>query len=275
MPNSSLHGSRGGLGLGGVDVRLGCCAYSYRDKLQSGQMTLVGFLDECVRVGFDGVELTSYYFPEASRSELLALKRECFARGLEVTGTAVGTNLCQANPAARAADVRKAQEWMEKGSLLGAPFIRVFAGGPAEGEPEQTAFERCIAGIEELLPHAEANGMVIGLENHGGITSTAEQVLRIVEAIGETPWFTINLDTGNYREPEREISMTVPHVLTVHAKRRYRGLDGEMHDVDYAMVRRLLEAQGYRGFINMEYEEPEDPMTGVPSFMEILVAAFR
>jgi len=45
--------------------------------------------------------------------------------------------------------------------------------------------------------------------------------------------------------------------------------------VDYALVRRLLEGQGYRGFINMEYEEPEDPMTGVPSFMEVLVAALR
>lgn len=256
-------------------MRLGCCAYSYRDKLQSGEMTMLGFLDECVRVGFDGVELTSYYFADADRSELLRLKRECFARGLEVTGTAVGTNLCQSSPDGRAADVRKAREWMEKGSLLGAPFIRVFAGGPAEGEPEEGAFANCVASLQELLADAEAHGVVIGLENHGGITSTAEQVLRIVDAIGETPWFTINLDTGNYCEPEREIAMTAPHVLTVHAKRRHRGADGQMHDVDYALVRRLLEGQGYRGFINMEYEEPEDPMTGVPSFMEVLVAALR
>jgi sugar phosphate isomerase/epimerase len=256
-------------------VKLGCCAYSYREKLQAGEMTMTGFLDECVKLEFDGVELTSYYFAEADRGEVLKLKRECFVRGLEVSGTAVGTNFCNPDDDARRADVQKTRQWMYYGSIMGAPFIRVFAGGPAEGDTEQAAFERCVACLEELLPHAEAHGIIIGLENHGGITSTAEQVERIVRAVTDSPWLCINLDTGNYKEPERELPMTAPHVLTVHAKRRHRGTDGEMHDVDYDLVRRVLADEGYRGYINMEYEEPEDPMTGVPSFMEVLKRAFR
>lgn len=34
-----------------------------------------------------------------------------------------------------------------------------------------------------------------------------------------------------------------------------------------------LRASGYRGFLNVEYEEEEDPMTGVPALVEAVRGA--
>jgi hypothetical protein len=51
-------------------MRISCCAYSYRQALQSGDMTLPDFLQTCQEIGFDGVELTAYYFPTTERAFL-------------------------------------------------------------------------------------------------------------------------------------------------------------------------------------------------------------
>lgn len=255
-------------------MKLGCCAYSYRDQLTSGAMTLESFIDTCADLGFDGVELTSYYFRDMERATLNALKRRCFARGLEVSGVAVGTDFCRAEAEARELDIAKAKSWIEHGVVLGAPFARVFAGPVPKGDTEDAAFARCIACLLEVIEHGERHGVVVGLENHGGITATAEQVERIVAAIGENPWFTVNLDLGNFRDPKNEFPRIIPHSLTMHAKVRYTDLAGARRDVDYASLRDQLAAAGYRGFLNVEYEEPEDASTGVPRFLAALRAVF-
>ncbi len=256
-------------------MKLGCCAYSYRDKLTSGAMTFEGFLDQCVDLGFDGVEITSYYLNETDRASLNALKRACFARGLDVSGVAVGTNFCQLDDDKRAADIRNTAEWIYRGAALGAPFIRVFAGPVPEGDTEEAAFDRCLACLEDVIERGERHGVVVALENHGGVTATAAQVEKLVKAIGPTPWFGVNLDTGNFRNPDEEFAAVAPYVVTVHAKAKYTSVAGERTDVDWTGLRAALEAAGYRGYLNMEYEEPEDCMIGVPALMEKLVAAFR
>ena len=56
-------------------MRIACCAYSFRQHLQSGAMSLEQFIEKCSAMGLDGVELTSYYFHSTERSALNAIKR--------------------------------------------------------------------------------------------------------------------------------------------------------------------------------------------------------
>ncbi len=256
-------------------MRLGCCAYSYRDPLTTGRMDLLGFLDTCAGLGFEGVEITSYYVGDTSPAALRGLKRECFVRGLEITGVAVGTNFCQLPVEGRARDIAVTRSWIEHGERLGAPYIRVFAGPVPEGDSEEAARSRCLACLEEAVEHGERHGVVVGLENHGGITGTAAQVLALTEAVGPSPWFGINFDCGNFRNPAEEFGPVARHAVSVHAKRSYHDASGTKREVEWPVLRSALEAAGYRGFLNMEYEEPEDPMTGVPSFLEVLRRAFE
>jgi sugar phosphate isomerase/epimerase len=257
-----------------TEMRIGCCAYSFRDRLTAGELSFVGFLDIAAEMGFEGVEITSYYVSDTSPEALRRLKRECFTRGLEITGVAVGTNFCQADDAKRAHDLDVTRAWAEHGERLGAPYIRVFAGPTPEGDTEESARLRCVRCIHEAMAVGEKHGLVVGLENHGGITANAEQVLKLVEAVGPSDWFGINFDSGNFHQPEVDFGPVAPHAVSVHAKKSYRDPSGEKRAIDQAMLRRALDAAGYRGFLNIEYEEPEDPMEGVPELLGALRAVF-
>ena len=158
-------------------MRLGCAAYSYRQALQSGAMTLEGFVDECERLGLDGVELTAYYFQDTRPAALHALKRHCFGRGLHIAGTAVGSNFTQPDPEKRREHVQVTKEWIDHSVLLGAPCIRVFAGSTPEGVEEGEARRWAVSCLRECVDYAAERGVVVALENHGGVTARAEQVL--------------------------------------------------------------------------------------------------
>src|SRR5205823_11660133 len=79
---------------GGPHLRVGCCAYSYRDYLTGKKipaMTLEQFLETVAEIGIDGVELTSYYFPkDVTAAYIHKLANRCFLLGLDVNGTAIG-----------------------------------------------------------------------------------------------------------------------------------------------------------------------------------------
>jgi sugar phosphate isomerase/epimerase len=95
----------------------------------------------------------------------------------------------------------------------------------------------------------------------------------LVKAVGH-PWFGVNLDFGNYRDPAAEFAHTAPLAVTTHAKVTYHGLDGKRHPVDFRLARQVLEQVGYRGYLSIEFEEAEDPREAVPKFVEELRAVF-
>jgi len=236
-------------------------------------MSLEQFVDTCVEMGLDGVELTSYYFSSTDRAALNALKRHCFLRGMHVLATAVGSNFTQADEAKRREHVRMTKDWIDHSVVLGAPCIRVFAGPIAEGVTEDQAFGWAVECIQECVVHAEPRGVAVALENHGGVTSTAAQVEKFLDRI-DSPWFGVNLDFGNFRlDPYAEFARIAPRTITTHAKLTSRF--GDDHgEVDYRRVRKIMEDAGYRGYISIEYEEKEDPATGVPEFARHLLEVF-
>ena len=81
--------------VGGPQFQFSLAAYSYRDLLQRAKerLTLSDFVRDCAAMQLEGVELTSYYFPQPVTPEyLVQLKGECFRLGLDVSGTAVGND---------------------------------------------------------------------------------------------------------------------------------------------------------------------------------------
>ncbi|MCC6443518.1 MAG: sugar phosphate isomerase/epimerase [Armatimonadetes bacterium] len=255
-------------------MRLACCAYSYRDCLQGGKMTLEEFIATCAEMGLDGVELTSYYFPATDRAYLNEIKKCCFAQGLHISGTAVGNNFCQPDPAKRREQVDLAKTWMDHAVVLGAPCIRVFAGPVPQGHTEPEAFDWTVACLKECAAYGEKLGVVVALENHGGITATAEQALKLVKAVS-SPWLGVNLDFGNYsKDPYHEFVMTAPYTVTTHAKTHYQGPTG-MVEVDYHKAADIMRQVSYKGYISIEYESEAPAAEAVPRFVEYLKKAVR
>ena len=131
-----------------------------------------------------------------------------------------------------------------------------------------------MACLQECAAYARERGVLLALENHGGLTRTADGTLRLLKAV-DSPALGLNLDFGNFRvDPYAEFAQLAPRTVTTHAKVTSR-FGEERREVDYARVRRIMEAAGYRGYISIEFEEKEDPREGVPRFAETLKKAFR
>lgn len=252
--------------------KLSCAAYSYRQHLDKEKsMTLDGFVEKCARMGLDGAELTSYFFPRTDADYLNHLKRKAFLLGLDISGTAVGNDFCRPPGPEREKDIQHVKAWIEHAARMGAMTIRIFAGSvPRGGNPEE-ARARAVEGIQECLGHAARHGVILALENHGGITATGEDVLAICRAVS-SPWFGVNLDTGNFHteDPYRDMELLVPHSVTVQLKVEVSARGQKKTEADFPRILAMLRAVNYRGYVALEYEAQEDPLTAVPRYVEKL-----
>ena len=150
-------------------------------------------------MGLDAVEPTSYYFPRDVTTDYLhRLKQHAFLLGLDISGTAIGNNFCVPPGPKRDKQLATDATWIDHAAELDAPVIRIFAGNVPKGATEEQAValgHRGNQGRPCLTPPRKASSLA--LENHGGITATPEQILKLVQAV-DAPNFGVNLDTGNF-----------------------------------------------------------------------------
>jgi sugar phosphate isomerase/epimerase len=253
-------------------LKLSCAAYSYRQFLEKEKaMTLDGFIERCARMGLDGTELTSYYFPRTDAEYLNHLKRKAFLLGLDVSGTAIANDFCRRPGPERDKDLRHVKDWIGHAARLGAMTIRVFSGGVPAGDTEEAARARAIEGLKESCEHAAKEGVILALENHGGLSATSEGILAICRGV-DSPWFGVNLDTGNFNtdDPYRDLELVAPYAVTVQVKTEVTARGQKKVEADLPRILGILRAVNYRGYVALEYEAAEDPMTAVPRYVEKL-----
>ncbi|MGL5097614.1 MAG: sugar phosphate isomerase/epimerase family protein, partial [Planctomycetia bacterium] len=244
-------------------LRLGLAAYSLRESLlakpgKPATMDLAGFVDYAAGVGFDAVELTSYYFPNPVADEYLAtLKRRCHLAGLDVSGGAIRNDFCLPPGKKRDETIAETKKWVEWYAKLGAPTIRVFAGKVAAKDSEEASLQRCIEGLQETCDYAGKFGLILGLENHGGITARAETMLKIVKGV-DSPWLGVNLDSGNFRDgpdPYAELEMIAPYAVNAQVKVAVsRNKTDKKEPTDLRRVVDILRKADYAGYVVLEYE---------------------
>lgn len=273
---------------GPARLRLSLAAYSFRDffkdqpngKEPKGAairpMDMPGFIDYCAAQGCDGAELTAYYFPKELTPELLlGLRRHAFLRGVSVSGSAVGNTFTLPAGPRREREVAAVKQWIEHARVLGAPHIRVFAGG-LEGQTQAEARKNCIEALEECGEAAARAGVFLGIENHGGIVAEADELLAIVRAV-KNPWVGINLDTGNFHseDPYADLAKCAPYAVNVQVKVELRRKGAKAEATDLGRIVGLLRDSGYQGWVALEYESAEDPYLAVPRHLEALGRAMR
>ena len=251
-------------------MRLSLAAYSYRLYLNlrnkpRPKMTLADFIDQAAAMPLDAVELTAYYFPETTPGYLAGLKGRCTRLGLDISGTAVGNNFCTSDASRLKTQIADVKRWIEHTSRLGGKTMRIFAGNVDKGDTEERARARCIAAIQEACEHAGQFGIYLALENHGGITGTADQMLALVRAV-KSDWFGVNLDTGNFHsaDPYADLARLAPFAVVVQIKTEIQRMGKKKEQADLKRLVEILRQAQYRGYVALEYEAAEDPMKAVP-----------
>lgn len=260
-------------------IKVGCAAQSYSRhmKLDKATMNFDDFLNRCAEMGCEGVELTSYFFPAGfDIAYINKLKRRALVLGMDICATSVGNRFNLPPGAERDKQLEHVKAWINHAAEMGAPCMRIFGGPvPKDSTEAQTVkwVEEC---VQECLPLAEQRGVVLALENHGGVTTKASVLVDMVRSI-KSDWFAVNLDTGNFTgaDPYADIAQAAPYAVTTHFKTEVRPAGKDKQAADMKRVVDILRGVGYRGYLTLEYEAAEDPNTAVPKAISGLRAAAR
>jgi sugar phosphate isomerase/epimerase len=256
-------------------LKLSLAAYSYKPHLQgpARSMDLFGFVDRAADLGLDAVEPTSYYFPEDVTADYLhRLRRHAFLLGLDISGTAVMNDFCTPPGPELDRELAHVRAWIDRAAELDAPTIRILSGNWIQGTPQEELEERVVRSIEALLPRAAEKGVMLALENHGGgVTTSADELLRIVRRV-KSPYFGVNLDTGNFhtKDPYDDLARVAPYAVNVQVKTEIRREGKTTEPADLSKVIGILRDAKYSGYVVLEYTAKEDPMTAVPRYIKEL-----
>jgi len=280
--------------------------WSYFHTWRKGGFGVDAFIREAKRAGADGVELLDFFYsdPEGERIqaftpasvvETKARIREALTEtGLPVPIFSVSNNFAKHDPAEREGELAKIRFGVDEASGYGAGVVRVFAGDVSDAVTFDQAREYIVDGLAKASLDAHERGIRLALENHGTLAGRGEQVCGLIDhvrrrcgndALGANP------DTGNFlivgqasHEAIREVAR---YAYMVHFKDfapapadwkgfAYKTIHGEPligTAVGEGVVKlgeciHALKDAGFDGWLSVEYEGEEDPLTAVPRSIE-------
>ncbi len=304
MPGISRRGFVQSAGLAGLPVlaradapvprkrqRIAVSTYSYW-HFTPERYPIEKVIEDAARAGFDGVEVLHRQMMDETPAYLNRLKRLAFLHGLDLVMLSIHQDFVSPWADERQQAIRHTEYGIELATRLGIPAVRINSGRwktirvfadlmkakgdepPLPGYTEDDAFKWCIDSIAACIPAAEKAGVVLALENHWGMTTKTEALLRIVDAV-KSPWLCVNLDIGNFPvDPYPEIEKLAPRAGIVHAKTYYGGGEYYTLNLDYKRIAGILQSARFDGYLSLEMEGKEAPETAVRKSLETLRTAF-
>ena len=262
--------------------------------LWSGELNeeLIPVLESLKEMGFDGVEILQVQMEDFTPSYLQKIKKHAFLNGLALMGLSTHQDFVDPDAYKRRHNVEQSIFYIRQAADLGIPTIRINTGRwntsknfdhlmenkgiepVLEGHTEKEGYEWVIDSIGKLVGEAEKAGVILGLENHWGLGLTPEGVLKIINAI-KSPWLQVTLDTGNFLEdPYERLSMLADKTVLLQAKTYYGGGRWYTLDLDYKKIAKIMHEANFRGWVSLEFEGKEDPVSGCKKSLELLRKSF-
>jgi sugar phosphate isomerase/epimerase len=251
----------GGGPRSGAKIKIGLNAWSYYIQLNrhiAGRpdgMSLFDMLDECARLDFDAVDPTGYFFPGypevPDTSFINRFKRRAFELGLDISGTGIRNDFATADPARRAADVALAKRWIEAAAEMGAPVLRVFAGPQPAGHSWDETARWMAEALNECAEHGAKHGVLVGVQNHGDMLKTADEVLKLL-AMVQSDWLGTIVDTGFFLTPDpyADIARVIPRAVNWQVKELLQDRKGPR--IDMVRLVDVIRRSNYRGYVPIE-----------------------
>jgi sugar phosphate isomerase/epimerase len=274
-------------------LRLGTSTYSYW-HFTPEKTPIETVLDEAHKLGLHGVEILHRQLASEENDYLQSLKRHAFRLGLDMYNLSIHQDFVWESAEERQQHIDHTLRCIELANRMGIASIRVNSGGwrksgsfdeliqakgwvdPWHGYTKEDGMKWCIDSLHACLPYAEQHGVMLLLENHWGLTTTAKDTAYLLETVN-SPWLKAILDMGNFLfEPDMYAAMLriAPHVWLAHAKTYFGGGTWYSLDLDYARIFRILLDAGFQGYVSIEMEGAEDAATAMPKSVDVLRTAW-
>ncbi len=272
--------------------RIAVSTYSFWRFKDGMKLPIETCIDLSAQMGFDGVDILHIQMEAESNKYLQNIKRRALINGVDLCGMSTHQGFVSPDKARRQKNIGHTLKCIELAYKLGIPIIRINTGrwGTTKsfdtlmenrgiepvlpGYTEDEGFKWVIDSIEKCLPAAEKCGVILGLENHWGLSRTPEGLMRIVNAI-KSPWLQVLLDTGNFLEdPYKKLDQCASEAVFMQVKTYYGGGIWYTLDLDYNRIARIMRKHNFKGYVSLEFEGHEDYKTAIPKSLAMLRKAF-
>lgn len=214
--------------------------------------------------GIDAVEYVNAFFAKPlTDAHVKELDKRC--KDLGVTSVLIMCDgegdLGDPDEKSRLRAVENHQKWLETAKALGCHSIRVNA---ASKGPDELQEQLAADGLRRLCELADPMGLNVIVENHGGLSSRGDWLVRVMKRVNHPRVGTLP-DFGNFYEYDRfqGVADLMPFAKAVSAKSYdFDPATGEHVKFDYTRMMKIVLDAGYRGRVGIEYEgnavsEPE------------------
>lgn len=259
---------------------------AYMDDLcVHGTMTLRQWIEKAATLDVDGLEMYTGILDLKDPTRWPEARQIAADHNLAIPMLCASPDFTHPDPAFRQQQIDLEKSWIDMTAALGGQYCRVLSGQRRPDVSREDGIRYAAESIEACIPHAQAAGVTLILENHykdnywqfPEFAQFTDVFCDLVEAI-KTPGFGVNYDPSNTilaGEDPLELLRRVKHrVVTMHASDRYLA-DGTIDDLrkeedsvgyakrlrhgeigkgmnDYDAIFSELKSVGFNGWISIE-----------------------
>ncbi|MEM7033010.1 MAG: sugar phosphate isomerase/epimerase family protein [Chloroflexota bacterium] len=232
------------------------------------QWSLREAIEGYARHGIKGIAIVRDKLKEIGASEAARLLRD---HDMTVTGYCIGGLLTDVDDRKFQASLDDNKRVIDEAAEIQAACVTFVAGGLTDDSKDiEAARDRCLEGLQILLPYVKQAGIVLGLEPLHPMTSAYRSCLTTLrlandwfEQLGGGSELGIVLDVYHvWWEPNlaEQIARATGRIVAFHVSdwladtqdiRLDRGMMGD-GQIDIPGIRKLVEATGYTGYNEVE-----------------------
>jgi len=277
--------------------QLSLAQWSLHRMIREGAMDPYEFAEKAKGWGFSGLEYVSgLYYKELEAASFSEVAMQGFVdRSNEEAGKHGMKNLlimvdgqgdlATSGEADRIAAVENHYKWVDAAAAMGCHSIRVNLSGSSD--PQQWV-PNSVDGLSRLATYAKDKGINILVENHGGLSSNAGMLAKVMQEVGMDNCGTLP-DFGNFcirrNDPEdwgsgcaeaydryQGVRELMPYAKAVSAKSHDFDAEGNESNTDYVKMLQIVKDAGYTGYIGVEYEGSElGEVAGIKATRDLLL----
>lgn len=209
--------------------------------------------------GINGLEFVNTFFELPTYGYLRRLKKNAADHGVTLVLIMVDDEggMAAGDPKERRQAAVNHRKWVDIAHYLGCHAIRCNCRGP-EGASIEDTLGWASENFNELLEYAAQAPLNVIIENHGGLSSDPDFLLRLMKRVNQ-PHFGLLPDFGNFPDDVDKydaIRKMVPYAKGISVKTLFQK-DGSHPSYDVAKLIRICREEGYSGFYGIESEGRE------------------
>ena len=194
-------------------------------------MTVFEWIDLAATLGVDGLEFY-WGFLEDDQPFLSNIKSALERHNLAMPMLCCSPDFTEPDPLLLQKEIDREKRMIEITAFFGGRFCRVLSGQRRPELNREEGVAQVVRVLKGLLPFAEANGVVLTMENHykdnywqyPEFAQKMDVFVEIVDQI-DSPWFGVNFDPSNTilagEDPLVLLDRVKHRVVTMHASDRY------------------------------------------------------